>query len=61
VALCQSSFRPPDGLVSVPIAGTPLQWRHVIGWVPGVLTTDAADRLLEFARRSYEDVLVRRR
>jgi DNA-binding transcriptional LysR family regulator len=61
VALCQSSFRPPDGLVSVPIAGRPLQWRHVIGWVPGVLNTDAADQLLDFARRSYDDVLIRRR
>jgi DNA-binding transcriptional LysR family regulator len=61
VALCQSSFRPPDGLVSVPIAGTPLQWRHVIGWLPGVLAAEAADQLLEYARRSYDDVLIRRR
>lgn len=61
VALCQSSFRPPDGLVSVPISGTPLRWRHVIGWVPGTLTTDAANQLLEFAKRSYDDALVRRR
>lgn len=32
VTLCQSSFVPPPGLRSIPIAGTPLTWRHVVGW-----------------------------
>lgn len=59
VALCQSSFRPPDGLVSVPIARTPLRWRHVIGWAPDVITTNLANQLIDIATRSYEDALAR--
>ena len=61
IALCQSSFRPPDGLVAVPIAGTPLRWRHVVGWLPGAIRIKAITQLLEFAARSYEDALARAR
>ncbi|HEX5996999.1 MAG TPA: LysR family transcriptional regulator [Jiangellales bacterium] len=59
IGLCQSSFRPPDGLVAVPTAGTPLQWRHVIGWVAGAVAVDVTDRLLEFALGAYDDALAR--
>lgn len=57
VALCQTSFRPPPGLVAVPIAGTPLRWRHVVGWA-GDATPDAR-RIIEFATASYLEALDR--
>lgn len=57
VALCQTSFRPPPGLVAMPIVGTPLSWRHVVGWAPNV-TTDR-DRIIEFATASYREALER--
>jgi DNA-binding transcriptional LysR family regulator len=59
VALCQSSFRPPDGVVAVPIAGTPLRWRHVIGWLPGEILPQDASRLVRIAAESYADALSR--
>jgi DNA-binding transcriptional LysR family regulator len=59
VALCQSSFRPPDGLVAVPIAGTPLRWRHIVGWLPANICTNAAQTLLDAARESYEEAVER--
>jgi DNA-binding transcriptional LysR family regulator len=57
VALCQTSFRPPPGLVAVPIAGTPLRWRHVIGWAPSAILD--AGRMIEFATASYREALER--
>jgi DNA-binding transcriptional LysR family regulator len=59
VALCQSSFRPPDGLVAVPIAGTPLRWRHLVGWMPENVSIKDVVHLLEVARESYEEVVAR--
>jgi DNA-binding transcriptional LysR family regulator len=55
VGLCQSSFQPPSGLRAVPIAGTPLTWRHIIGWrstAPGL-----AEQLVRYAVAAYTDVI----
>lgn len=59
VALCQSSFRPPPGLVSVPIAGTPLRWRHLLGWHPESPAAQHAERVTELAVDAYRDVVSR--
>jgi DNA-binding transcriptional LysR family regulator len=59
VALCQSSFRPPPGLVSVPLAGTPLRWRHLLGWHPEAPATRCADLVADFAVASYRDAAAR--
>lgn len=59
VALCRSSFRPPPGLVTVPIAGAPLQWRHLLGWRAGGVSQADAEKLLEQARGAYRDALDR--
>lgn len=55
VALCQSSFRPPPGLVSVPIAGTPLRWRHLLGWHPEGAAAAEAEQVAAYAVAAYQD------
>lgn len=59
VGLCQSSFRPPAGLSAVPIEGTPLWWRHMLGWHPESPGAPEADRLVRLARESYRDAVTR--
>lgn len=52
VTLCQSSFVPPPGLCSVPIAGTPLTWRHAVGWRAD-RPADQVDQLLCYTVEAY--------
>jgi DNA-binding transcriptional LysR family regulator len=59
VAPCQSSFRPPPGLVTVPIAGTPLQWRQLLGWHPEAPAAQHAGELVEYATAAYRDAVAR--
>lgn len=56
-ALCQTSFRPPPGLVAVPIAGTPLRWRHVVGWAEGA--SPEVPPMIDLATASYQEALDR--
>jgi hypothetical protein len=57
--LCQSSFRPPPGLVAVPIAGTPLRWRHLLGWHPDSSAAAGADQVTAYATAAYQDAAAR--
>jgi DNA-binding transcriptional LysR family regulator len=59
VAPCQSSFRPPPGLVSLPLSGTPLHWRHLVGWHPEAPAARHADRIVEYAVAAYQDAVAR--
>lgn len=59
VALCQSTFRPVDGLVTVPITGTPLRWRQLLGWHPGGPATAAAPQVVVYAAESYAEAIAR--
>ncbi|HEY8474021.1 MAG TPA: LysR family transcriptional regulator [Natronosporangium sp.] len=59
VAPCQSSFRPPPGLVTVPIAGTPLHWRHLIGWHPEAQAAQHANEIIGYATAAYHDAVAR--
>jgi DNA-binding transcriptional LysR family regulator len=59
VAPCQSSFRPPPGLVTVPIAGTPLHWRHLVGWHPEAPAAKHADEIIGYATDAYDDAVAR--
>lgn len=59
VALCQSSFRPPPGLVSVPIRGTPLRWRHLLGWHPDAPAAREAEKITGYAVEAYRDAVAR--
>lgn len=59
VALCQSSFRPLSNLVSVPIAGNPLRWRHLLGWHPQAAAAGYADEVITHAVAAYQDATAR--
>ncbi|MFF9400716.1 LysR family transcriptional regulator [Streptomyces sp. NPDC014646] len=34
IGLCRATFPPAPGLVTRPLAGAPLSWRHLLGWHP---------------------------
>ena len=59
VALCQSSFRPPPGVVAMPIAGDPLRWRHLLGWHPQAAAAELSGQMVRFAVESYRDAAAR--
>lgn len=59
VALCQGTFRPVQGLVKVPIAGTPLRWRHLLGWHPDSRAAEFADEVHRHASAAYLDAVRR--
>lgn len=60
VVLCQATFRGLPGITMVPIAGTPLRWRHLVGWHPDSVASDAADEVVALAVAAYEDVIEQR-
>lgn len=55
VALCRPTYRPVTGLVTRPLAGSPLSWRQLLGWYPGGSGAPAADLVLRYAAESYAD------
>lgn len=59
VALCQATFRPMTGLVTRPLAGTPLRWRLLLGWHPDSPAAASAGRVLGHAGAAYVDALAR--
>lgn len=59
VALCQATFRPVASLVTVPIAGTPLRWRQLLGWHPDGDMVEVADKLASHAAAAYRDAAER--
>lgn len=59
IAPCQASLRPPPGLVTVPIAGTPLRWRHLLGWHPGAPAAQHADEMVTYAIDAYQSAIGR--
>lgn len=42
VGLCRATFPPTPGVVTRPIAGSPLGWRHLLGWHPRSAAAGAA-------------------
>jgi hypothetical protein len=44
----------------VPIAGTPLRWRHLLGWHPDSPAARAADDVLIHATAAYLETVERR-
>lgn len=59
VALCQATFRPLSGLVTRPLAGTPLRWRLLLGWHPEALAAHFAGTVLAHATAAYLDSVAR--
>jgi DNA-binding transcriptional LysR family regulator len=57
VVLCQGTFRQRPGIAMVPLAGTPLRWRHLLGYRPDGPAADGADAVLAQAVAAYLDVV----
>lgn len=59
VGLCQATFRRVHGLTTVPIAGAPLRWRHLLGWHPDSPVADFAETVLDYATKVYSEAAQR--
>ncbi|MFI8435521.1 LysR substrate-binding domain-containing protein [Streptomyces sp. NPDC079020] len=60
VGLCRATFPPTPGLVTRPIAGSPLSWRHLLGWHPRSPAADAAAGAVSgLARSAYAEAVSR--
>ncbi|MEV6109846.1 LysR family transcriptional regulator [Streptomyces sp. NPDC051940] len=53
--LCRATMPPTPGLVTVPIAGTPLSWRHLLGWHPDAPAAGTAPAVLMHARAAHAE------
>lgn len=59
VGLCRATFPATPGLVTRPLAGTPLVWRHLLGWHPAGRAAGRAAEVLEHARAAHAGALAR--
>jgi DNA-binding transcriptional LysR family regulator len=60
VLLCQGMSRPIPGAALVPLTGTPLRWRHLLGWHPDSPPARAAPEVFAHAAAAYQEVVDRR-
>ncbi|MEU2060306.1 LysR family transcriptional regulator [Streptomyces sp. NPDC013455] len=59
VGLCRATFPPTPGLTTRPLAGTPLVWRHLLGWHPAGQRPDTAATVVAEARRAHAGAAAR--
>ncbi|MFE6104901.1 LysR family transcriptional regulator [Streptomyces laurentii] len=59
VGLCRATFPATPGLVTRPLAGTPLIWRHLLGWHPEGRAASRAPDVLAHARTAHAEALAR--
>jgi DNA-binding transcriptional LysR family regulator len=59
VGLCQATLRPMSGLATVPIAGAPLHWRQMMGWLPDGPAANVAGQVWAYAIEAYADAVRR--
>ncbi|WP_369213755.1 LysR family transcriptional regulator [Streptomyces flavofungini] len=59
VGLCRATFPPTPGLVTRPLAGTPLYWRHLLGWHPAAPAHDTAAAVFAQARAAHAEAAAR--
>ncbi|MGW7514062.1 LysR family transcriptional regulator [Streptomyces sp. NPDC054796] len=55
IGLCRATFAPAPGIVTVPLRGTPLRWRHLLGWHPGSPAAGTAPAVLLHARQAHDE------
>jgi len=60
VALCQGTVRSVPGAVAVPLRGSPLSWRHLLGWDPAGPAAGHAAEVTRLAADAYRDIVRRR-
>ncbi|CAL9633912.1 LysR substrate-binding domain-containing protein [Streptomyces sp. enrichment culture] len=59
VGLCRATFPPTPGVTTRPLAGTPLVWRHLLGWHPAAQRPDLAATVLAEARGAHAGAAAR--
>ncbi|WP_431780252.1 LysR family transcriptional regulator [Streptomyces chumphonensis] len=59
VGLCRATFPPTPGIVTRPLAGAPLRWRHLLGWHPDAQDQEAAQAVLGHTRAAYAEAAAR--
>ncbi|MEV4946971.1 LysR family transcriptional regulator [Streptomyces sp. NPDC053755] len=59
VGLCRASFPATPGLVTRPLAGAPLVWRHLLGWHPDGRAAGRAPAVLRHTRDAHTEALAR--
>ncbi|GAA3377413.1 LysR family transcriptional regulator [Streptomyces racemochromogenes] len=59
VGLCRATFPATCGVVARPLAGSPLVWRHLLGWHPAAPAAARAPGVLAHARAAHAEALAR--
>lgn len=59
VGLCRATFPDTAGLVTRPLAGTPLSWRHLLGWHPAAPAATTGPSVLARARAAHAEAAAR--
>ncbi|MEV7994166.1 LysR family transcriptional regulator [Streptomyces sp. NPDC086077] len=59
VGLCRATFPSTPGIVTRPLRGTPLAWRHLLGWHALTQGADTAATVLAQAHMAYAEVAAR--
>ncbi|MFF8591435.1 LysR substrate-binding domain-containing protein [Streptomyces sp. NPDC015220] len=59
VGLCRATFPTTPGVTTRPLAGTPLLWRHLLGWHPATQRAETAANVLTHARSAHADAAAR--
>ncbi|MDK1472110.1 LysR family transcriptional regulator [Streptomyces sp. 549] len=53
VGLCRATFPPTPGIVTMPLTGTPLSWRHLVGHHPGSSAAGGAPTVALHSRQVH--------
>ncbi|MER0241509.1 LysR family transcriptional regulator [Streptomyces sp. HSW2009] len=59
VGLCRATLPTPPGLVTRALTGTPLMWRHLIGWDPYGPAAQSASDVVTHAHAAHTDAITR--
>ncbi|MFD9795755.1 LysR substrate-binding domain-containing protein [Streptomyces sp. NPDC059070] len=59
VGLCRATFPTTDGMVTRPLAGSPLTWRHLLGWHPAAPAAELAPSVLRMACAVHAEAAAR--
>ncbi|MFG2669639.1 LysR family transcriptional regulator [Streptomyces sp. NPDC048445] len=60
VGLCRATFPPTPGVVTRPVTGSPLSWRHLLGWHPRSAAASAAAAAVSgHTRAAYAEAVER--
>ncbi|MEV5321893.1 LysR family transcriptional regulator [Streptomyces sp. NPDC052687] len=59
IGLCRATFPATPGIVTRPLGGTPLAWRHLLGWHAVTQRADTAATVLAQARVAHARVAAR--